>query len=86
MHLTRQTMNTVNYANNEAQPEPRPRRVRYWLLSSVALLSFLAGYCLVKFSAERTLDPAQVSLAGDSVSNQSPVSFDQAVRALSFRH
>jgi anti-sigma-K factor RskA len=79
-------MNTMNSATKEAPLEPSPRRARYWLLSSVALLSFLAGYCLVKFSADRILDPAQVSLAAEGVPNQSTVTFDQAVQALSLRH
>ena len=79
-------MNTMNSANNEVQPEPKPRRVTYWLLLSVALLSFLAGYCLVKFSAERTIDPAQVSLAAEDIPNQGTVTFGQAVQALNCRH
>jgi hypothetical protein len=79
-------MNTMNSVNNEAQPEPRPRRIMYWLLSSVALLSFLAGYCLVKFSAERTIDPAQVDLVAEEAPNQGTVTFAQAVQALSCRH
>ncbi len=86
MHLTHQTMNTMNSVNNEAQPQPRPRRVAYWLLSSVALLSFVAGYCLVKFTAERTIDPAKVSLVAEDVPNQGTVTFGQAVQALSCRH
>jgi hypothetical protein len=86
VHLTHQTMNTMNSVNNEAQPEPKPRQVKYWLLSSVALLSFLAGYRLLKFSAERTIDPAQVSLVAEGVPNQGTVTFGQAVQALSCRH
>jgi hypothetical protein len=86
VHLTHQTMNTMICANNEAQPEPRPRRVAYWLLSSVALLSFVAGYCLVKFTAERTIDPAEVNLVAEDGPNQGTVTFGQAVQALSYRH
>jgi hypothetical protein len=79
-------MNTMNSVNNEAQPEPRPRRVAYWLLSSVALLSFVAGYCLLKFTAERIIDPAKVTFVAEDVPNQGTVTFGQAVQALSCRH
>jgi hypothetical protein len=74
-------------ASEEAKPAPRPRRVLYWLILSVAFLScFVAGYCVVKYNAEGTIDPDQVRLVVEGLPNQGTATFAQAVQALSRRH
>jgi len=53
----------------------------------VALLTFfVAGYYLVKSSAERTIDPDQVRLAAEGLANQGTVTFGEALQAVSARH
>jgi hypothetical protein len=71
----------------EIKSRPRLRRVAYWLILSVALISsFAGGYYLVKYSAGQIIDPDQLRSAAEGGPNQSPVTFAQAVQALRVRH
>jgi hypothetical protein len=69
-----------------AKPAAKRREVSYWLLSLVALLSFSAGYYLVRYGMARPVEPDQVPLAAEGLPNQDTVGFDQVVAALSRRH